>query len=143
MYRAAHGRNHGFGFKYVKLVFTDTEADRTNASAVFDQRFGNENSLVDIIHADGVFSRFGHDDFIGFAVDHQLPAAFMNVVTFGVFPDGETPFFEKMYGRIDVPGDIGHEVLAGNPHQIVSYVIDIIFDRIFAAVYVNVLVNRR
>ena len=44
----------------------------------------------------GVFGCFGHDDLVGFTVDHELPATFVNVLAISVQPDGESPFFEQV-----------------------------------------------
>ena len=107
-------------------------------------RTDDKHTLVDFAHAglqQGIFGGFRHDDFVRFAVDHELPAAFMDVLAFGVFPDGQAPLFEQVDAGIDVAGDIGHEVFARDAHQVVTHVIDIILHRVGAVFQANVLID--
>jgi hypothetical protein len=91
----------------------------------------------------GVLRRLRHDDLVRLAVDHQLPAALVDVLAVLVLPDGQAPLLEQVDRRIHVAGDAGHAVLAGDAHEVVADVVKVVLQRVVAAVEVHVLVDGR
>ncbi len=145
VYCAAHQSDGCFGFEYVKLVFTYAEAYAADAFVAVHKGLGDENALIQPIleagFVHGVLCGFGHEHFIGLTVDHDLPTAFMHVLAGVVFPNGEAPFLEKMDGRVNVTSDIVHQVFTGYAHEILTNVLHVVFQRIFAGCVADVLVD--
>ena len=152
---AAAGHDHGFAFEDIGFVFTDAEADGAAdlvAVLLVGQQLDDEDTLVDVVHAQGVLGGFGHDHLVGFAVDHALPftgtAAFAAVfqqgqtlvsgglavdgVTFVVFlPDGQAPILEVMHGLVDVGADAVDQVFPDDAHEVGAHHADVIGNLVF------------
>ena len=146
MHRAAHGHQRGFGLEHVELVLAHREAHGAGAAVAVHQRADDENALEDLAHAalqQGVLGGFRHDDLVGLAVDHELPAAFMNVLALLVFPDRQAPLLEQVHGGVHVAGDVGHQVFAGDAHQVVAHVVHVVLDGVVAVLQAHVLVDGR
>ena len=154
---AAAGHDHGFAFEDVGFVFPDAEtngaADLVGVGFV-GQQLDDENTLVDVVHAQGVLGGFGHDHFVGLTVDHALPtagtAAFAAVfqqgqtlvtsslavdgVAFVIFlPDRQTPILEVMYILVDVGADAVDQVFTDDAHEVGAHHVDVIGNLIFRA----------
>ncbi len=143
VHRAAHGDERGLGLEDVELVLADAEADRTYALVVLDDGVRDEDALVVLAARllQRVLRGLGHDDLVRLAVDHELPTALVDVVALLVLPDGQTPFLEEVHRGVHVAGDARHQVLAGDAHQVVADVVDVVLQRVVAAVQVHVLVD--
>ncbi len=58
-------------------VFAQVEANGSGNAVGFilvEQQFYNEHTFHDAVFAQGILGRFRNDAFVGFAVDHDLPA---------------------------------------------------------------------
>jgi hypothetical protein len=104
-----------------------------------------KHAFQNVVVAEGFFGSFGHDAFVGFAVDHDLPfagadrfgarfqgahlLAFFAVqvlAVFGFFPDRQVPTL-----RTDEPnrqhGSPGqNQVFANQTHQVVAHHADVV-----------------
>ena len=126
---AAHGYQGSLGFEHVKLVLAHREPHRPGTALAIHERPDDEYALKDLADAalqQGVLGSFRHDHLVGFAVDHELPPALMNVGAFLIFPDGQAPLLKQVHGGIHVPGDVGHQIFTGDAHEIVAHVIHIV-----------------
>jgi len=143
--RTAHGDEGGLGLEDVDLVFAHAEADGPGALVAIHERMGDEDALVDLAvgFGDGVLGGLGDDALVGLAVDHELPATFVDVLAVGVGPDGEAPLLEEVDRGVHVPRDAGHEVLTGDAHEVVAHVVKVIVKGVVSAVEIDVLVDRR
>jgi hypothetical protein len=142
---AAHGADHGLGFEHIEFFLTGAESDGAHDLVVFYQRFANEDALEDLsaCFGKGILRGFGDEDLVGLAVDHELPPALMNVLALGVGPDLEAPFLEQVDGGVHVTGNIEDQVFTGDPHEVLTDILDVIFDRVLAVSYADVLVDGR
>ena len=114
----------------------------------------DENALVDVVHAQGVLGRFGHDHLVGLTVDHALPTAgpaalaavfqqgqalvsgylAVNGVAFVVFlPDGQAPILEVMHALVDVGAHAVDQVFTDDAHEVGADHLHIVVNLIFSA----------
>ncbi len=145
VHRATHGREGRLGLEHVERVVAHREADRADAPVAVHQRPDDEHAFVDLADAglqQRVLRRLGHDDLVGFAVDHQLPPAFVDEPARVVLPDGQAPLLEQVDRRVHVPGDVRDEILAGDPHEVVADVVHVVLDGVLAVPKADVLVDR-
>ena len=145
MDRATHGGQRGLGFEHVHLVLSDTEPDGAHALVTVYEGVGDEDALevLPIGLRQSVLGSLGNDDLVRLAVDHQLPTTLVDVSALLILPDGQAPLLEQVNRRVHVASDAGHEVLAGDAHEVVPDVVTVILQGIVAAVQVHVLVDGR
>ena len=131
---ATHRGKYTPGMENVKFIFPYTETNGTRTPVTVHQRFNDKDPLVIFSvltqFSQGIFGGFSHNCFIGFTVDHDLPPSFVDVFTLIVLPDGQSPFFKKVNGRVNMPCYIGYQVIPCNPHQVVLHIFNIIFNSI-------------
>ena len=98
VHRAAHGHQHGLCLEDVELVLAHARSpQRRRIVSPSIRGADDEDALEDLLDArSGVLGRLRDDDLVRFAVDHQLPAAFMNVIAGFILPDRQAPFFEQV-----------------------------------------------
>jgi hypothetical protein len=65
----------------------------------------------------------------------------MDVVSLLVLPNGETPFFEQVDRGVYVPGDVVYQVLAGDAHEVILYIVHIVFRGVVALFDPDILVK--
>ena len=74
--RAAAGNDHGLAFDDEDFVLADGKTNRTG-NLIFlvgvQQQLNDENPFQHIFFTDRQLGSLGHDAFVGFAVDHDLP----------------------------------------------------------------------
>ena len=157
--RAATGDHHGLAFNDVDFVLTYREANSAGNLVVdigVQEKLNDEAAFDDVVIAEGFFSRFRHDPFVGLTVDHDLPftgadrlgagfqgahgLAFFTVqvfAVFGFFPDRQAPFFEQMHGVVHVAAQIEDQVFTHDAHEVVADHADIVFRSIFTNIGVD------
>jgi hypothetical protein len=143
-----------------KTLFSRTEKPMAPAiwlSTFFVQeQLDDEDSLQDVVFADGFLCGLGDDPLVGLAVDHDLPfsganrlgAAFQGAhglaffavevfALFGLLPDRQAPLFEQVNRIVDVAAQVEDQVFADDAHQVVADHADVVVRGVFADVGVD------
>ena len=133
---STHNIKNSFGFEDIKFVLPDTKSCSTNTSVTFHYRFGNKYSfkILTIISQlfQCIFCCFRYNTFIRFTMYHNLPASFINIVSFFIFPHWQSPLLKQVNRRINMTGNVGYQIIPGNPHQVGFYIVNIILNTIFS-----------
>ena len=136
--------DNGLGFEYVVVAGTHVEADGAGDTVllgVVHQQVRDADAVEDLVRR--LFRRFGDDRLVGFAVDHDLPAALTLVSAgLGITHDRQTPFLELVHRRIDVTRHVEQEVFAHHAHQVDSRIANVVFRVVLAEAGSHVAVDR-
>ena len=156
----AGGHHDGVGFEDVHFVGAQVEAHGTGdavGGVLVEQQLHDEDTLHDTVFTQGILGGFGHDALVGFAVDHDLPAAGADgivavaqalagglgggavhvVAVFVLDPAGQAPLFEQMHGVVNVAAHVEDQVFADQTHKVGADHADVIVGGVFAEVGVD------
>jgi hypothetical protein len=133
----------------IELVIAHAEAggagDAGRIVLVGDET-DDEDVLLNLVEPERLLGGFGDDPLVGLAVDHYLPAArayrlaaFLQRLAFvaGLLPDGQAPLLEVVHGVVHVATDVIDQILAGDAHEILAHVPDIVRGIVLAHVGVD------
>src|ERR1041385_4109986 len=106
--------DHRFCAKHIEIASAHIEADGAGyavGAARIHQQMRDHDAVVDL--GCGLAGSFRDDGLVALAVDHDLPLAFALIPPGGgIAHDRQTPFFELVYGGIDVAGNVVAEIFA-------------------------------
>jgi len=142
---APGGDDHRLRPEDMAAAIPDVEADGAGdpvGTRPVQQQVGHHDPVVDL--AGGLRRGLGDDRLVALAVDHDLPAAFPQVMAgLRILHDRQSPLLELVHRGIDMAGDVVDQVFAHQPHQVAARVAHVVLRLVLAPLHAHVAVDRR